>query len=651
MPLARFARLDADGGVVTPGPRRSAHAPAVRGLARGRARPPPARRGLPRDPRRRRRDPVDRRRDARGDRGGAGGARPALARRDAPPRRHDDRGEVRLRPRPRDGAAAPRRSRTSWARRARSTSCRRSSAPTPSRPSSARGRTAPRPTSGSVIEEQLPGVAAQGRAASCDVFCEQGVFTRRPEPADPRRPRPATGWRSGSTPTSSPRPAARSWRPSSGPLSADHLHTPCDAGVDALAAGRRRRLADGRDAAAGDDVVPDGRRRRAGPPVHRRRRPRRPRHRLQPRHLAHAHLPLVMTVACLEMRLSPEEALAAVTINAAHAVGVGDQAGSLEPGKQADLVDLAGPARSAQLPYWAGRPRGTVVKRGRIVHERRRRAARPARGQACLPRDSRRTVVVSSGRLEVVTASLAWIVGSAPISWRNCLSASSHSASSSQTGIGTTIFGSSWATSAAARVAVRAPPIGTQATSTRPMSASFSSVSWWPMSPRWIVWMPVELGDERDLPAALRALRVVAVGPHARQQDVVDLVLARARRARTRARGWSGWPSRRRATASPPSSASGASSGWLNVTTSPVMPRPVGPTIGGIGVVDDDGVLAAQADAGPSVPGELHAADSRTGRLPRDHRWPRCPGPVESKGPEAPAQSAPPVRGREDGTC
>ena len=50
------------------------------------------------------------------------------------------------------------------------------------------------------------------------------------------------------------------------------------------------------------------------------------------------NLPLVMTVACLEMKLSPAEALAAVTINAAHAVGVADEAGSLEPGKAADLV-------------------------------------------------------------------------------------------------------------------------------------------------------------------------------------------------------------------------------------------------------------------------------------------------------------------------
>ena len=65
------------------------------------------------------------------------------------------------------------------------------------------------------------------------------------------------------------------------------------------------------------------------------------------------NLPLVMTVACLEMRLTPEEALAAVTINAAHALGLGDEVGSIEPGKQADLVVWRG-RRRHQIPYWLG---------------------------------------------------------------------------------------------------------------------------------------------------------------------------------------------------------------------------------------------------------------------------------------------------------
>jgi imidazolonepropionase len=83
-----------------------------------------------------------------------------------------------------------------------------------------------------------------------------------------------------------------------------------------------------------------------------------------------ASLPLVMTVACLALGLSPDEALSAVTINAAHALALGDEIGSLEPGKQADLVIWAVPS-TAQIPYWPGASLvRTVVKRGRVVLDR-----------------------------------------------------------------------------------------------------------------------------------------------------------------------------------------------------------------------------------------------------------------------------------------
>jgi imidazolonepropionase len=49
-------------------------------------------------------------------------------------------------------------------------------------------------------------------------------------------------------------------------------------------------------------------------------------------------LPLMMTIACTHMRMSPEEALTAITLNAAAAVGRSGSCGSIEPGKQADLV-------------------------------------------------------------------------------------------------------------------------------------------------------------------------------------------------------------------------------------------------------------------------------------------------------------------------
>jgi imidazolonepropionase len=83
-----------------------------------------------------------------------------------------------------------------------------------------------------------------------------------------------------------------------------------------------------------------------------------------------ASLPLVMTVACLELKLTPSEALAAVTINAAAALGLADELGSIETGRYADLAIWNVPTHR-QIPYWpAADLIRAVVKRGRVVLER-----------------------------------------------------------------------------------------------------------------------------------------------------------------------------------------------------------------------------------------------------------------------------------------
>lgn len=220
-----------------------------------------------------------------------------------------------------------------------------------------------------VIEEQLPGVAAQGRARSCDVFCEQGVFT-----ADQSRRilQAAQGY------GMAVRLHADELAPSGGAelaaelgaLSADHLHAPSDEGVAALAA-----AAEGPNPTVAtllpattwflmtDEAAPARRLIDAGVPVALGTD-------FNPGTSPTPNLPLVMTVACLEMRLSPAEALAAVTVNAAHALGMADEVGSLEPGKAADLVIWRAPD-VGQLPYWVGADLvDVVVKRGRVVYRR-----------------------------------------------------------------------------------------------------------------------------------------------------------------------------------------------------------------------------------------------------------------------------------------
>lgn len=68
-----------------------------------------------------------------------------------------------------------------------------------------------------------------------------------------------------------------------------------------------------------------------------------------------ASMPFVMSLACLQMGLTPAEALTAATINAAWSLGVGERVGSLESGKQADfLIHEFGDYR--ELAYFIAAP-------------------------------------------------------------------------------------------------------------------------------------------------------------------------------------------------------------------------------------------------------------------------------------------------------
>ncbi|HHS51009.1 MAG TPA: imidazolonepropionase [candidate division Zixibacteria bacterium] len=83
-----------------------------------------------------------------------------------------------------------------------------------------------------------------------------------------------------------------------------------------------------------------------------------------------ANLPLIMSLACVAMRMTPEEVWSATTINAAFAVGLGEKIGSISAGKQADVVIWDVPDYR-QVPYFYGiNLVDTVIKNGRIAHRK-----------------------------------------------------------------------------------------------------------------------------------------------------------------------------------------------------------------------------------------------------------------------------------------
>jgi imidazolonepropionase len=80
-------------------------------------------------------------------------------------------------------------------------------------------------------------------------------------------------------------------------------------------------------------------------------------------------MPLVMAIACRYQKLLPAEALHAATINAAVAIGIGPEAGSLEPGKRADLLILKSADYRSLAYEFGGNPIETVIKRGEVCRD------------------------------------------------------------------------------------------------------------------------------------------------------------------------------------------------------------------------------------------------------------------------------------------
>ncbi|MCX5735726.1 MAG: imidazolonepropionase [candidate division NC10 bacterium] len=84
-------------------------------------------------------------------------------------------------------------------------------------------------------------------------------------------------------------------------------------------------------------------------------------------------MPLIMNMACTQMRMLPAEAITAATINAAWAIGEQERVGSLEVGKQADLLVLDAPNHEHLCYHFGVNLVERVVKDGKVVAENGRR--------------------------------------------------------------------------------------------------------------------------------------------------------------------------------------------------------------------------------------------------------------------------------------
>jgi imidazolonepropionase len=82
-------------------------------------------------------------------------------------------------------------------------------------------------------------------------------------------------------------------------------------------------------------------------------------------------MPLVLSLACTQLHLAPEEALSAGTVNAAHVLERAGSIGRLAGGFAADIVLLDAPDWRHLAYHLAGDVVHTVIEHGGIAYERR----------------------------------------------------------------------------------------------------------------------------------------------------------------------------------------------------------------------------------------------------------------------------------------
>ena len=215
-----------------------------------------------------------------------------------------------------------------------------------------------------IVEEMIPRVAQEGLARFCDVFCDRGYFSVEESRTILQAAREAgLGLRLHAEQlahTGGARLASEM-----GALSADHLEWIDDNDIESLRqAGTVATLLPGATFNLGLTRYPPARRLiDAGVPVALATD-------FNPGSCFTLNMQLILSIACSQMKMTPAEAITAATINGAHALGLSDKLGSLEEGKQADIVLMDVPDYR-EIPYFFGVNHCAVtIKKGNILINR-----------------------------------------------------------------------------------------------------------------------------------------------------------------------------------------------------------------------------------------------------------------------------------------
>jgi len=217
-----------------------------------------------------------------------------------------------------------------------------------------------------VIDEMLPRVAKEKLAEFCDVFCERGYFdieqSREILSAAKKLGLKLRGHVDQLTNSGGAKLMAEL-----GATTADHLEKTDEPGIAALkTANVQPVLLPGAVYALGSTSYPRAREMiDAGLAVVLATD-------FNPGSSPTPSMPMILSLACTQMKMSPAEAITAATINAAYSLNRGDKIGSLESGKVANFA-VFDCEDYRELAYWFGfSQRHSVYVKGDCVHNRAR---------------------------------------------------------------------------------------------------------------------------------------------------------------------------------------------------------------------------------------------------------------------------------------